>query len=77
MKSSSIVIALQVFAVTLLFLGSALTETALAQGKAVATAVDTSGPVQLIETSANTMVAELEARRAEFRKDPAKLSALV
>jgi phospholipid transport system substrate-binding protein len=48
-----------------------------AQGKAVASVVDTSGPVQLIETSANTMTAELEARRAELRKDPAKLSALV
>jgi len=55
-------------------LGSAV---AGAQGKAVASAVDTSGPVQLIETSANSMIAELEARRAEFRKDPAKLSALV
>lgn len=39
--------------------------------------VDTSGPTQLIETSANIMIAEIEARRAEFRADPAKLHALV
>jgi len=52
-------------------------QSASAQNKAVAATVDTSGPVQLIETSANAMIAELEARRAEFRKDPAKLSALV
>ncbi|NBU25068.1 MAG: ABC transporter substrate-binding protein [Gammaproteobacteria bacterium] len=42
-----------------------------------AAAVDNSDPTQLIETSANIMVGELEARRAEFRKDPAKLRALV
>lgn len=39
--------------------------------------IDTSGPTALIETSANTMIRELEANRAEFRKNPAKLSALV
>lgn len=50
---------------------------AAAQGKAVATAVDASGPVQLIETSANAMIAELESRRAEFRKDPSKLASVV
>ena len=42
-----------------------------------ATAVDNSDPTKLIETSANIMVGELDARRAEFRKDPAKLRALV
>ena len=45
--------------------------------KGAAAAIDNSDPVKLIETSANTMVAELESRRAEFRKDPAKLAALV
>ena len=47
-------------------------------GSAVASSVvDTSGPTQLIETSANAMTRELEARRAELRKDPAKLAELV
>ena len=48
-----------------------------AQGKAVASAVDPSDPVKLIDSAANTMTAELDARRAEFRKDPSKLAALV
>ncbi|MFZ9708877.1 MAG: MlaC/ttg2D family ABC transporter substrate-binding protein, partial [Steroidobacteraceae bacterium] len=39
--------------------------------------VDTSNPTALIETSANAMLSELEANRADFRKNPAKLSALV
>lgn len=44
---------------------------------ATRTTVDTSGPNQLIESAANLMIGELEARRAEFRKDPNKLSAVV
>lgn len=44
---------------------------------AQAKTVDNSDPTKLIETSANIMVSELDARRAEFRKDPAKLRALV
>jgi phospholipid transport system substrate-binding protein len=44
---------------------------------AQANTVDNSDPTKLIETSANIMVSELDARRAEFRKDPAKLRALV
>lgn len=63
-----------------LFTGFAITllsaSAAFAQGKAPA-AVDTSDPVKLIETSANIMISELDSRRAELRKDPAKLSALV
>ena len=43
----------------------------------VRAAVDPSGPSQLIETAANIMVQEIAARRAEFRKDPTKLYALV
>lgn len=39
--------------------------------------IDTSGPTALIETSANAMLGELEANRADYRKNPAKLSALV
>jgi phospholipid transport system substrate-binding protein len=52
-------------------------ETAQAQARMAPAVVDTSGPTQLIETSANAMVAEIEARRAELRKDPTKLDALV
>ena len=52
-------------------------EAAHAQAKPAPAVIDTSGPTQLIETSANAMVAEIEARRAELRKDPAKLDALV
>lgn len=44
---------------------------------ATRTTVDTSGPNQLIESAANLMIGELDARRAEFRKDPNKLSAVV
>ncbi len=48
-----------------------------AGGAGAAPKVDTSGPTQLIETSANAMIAEIEARRAEFRADPNKLHKLV
>ena len=40
-------------------------------------AVDASGPSQLIETSANTLLKGIDARRAEFRKDPTGLYELV
>ena len=50
----------------------------MAAGTALAVAtVDASGPSQLIETAANTMVTEISTRRAEFRKEPAKLYKLV
>jgi phospholipid transport system substrate-binding protein len=39
--------------------------------------VDTSGPSQLIETVAQTMLERLDAKRAEYRKDPAKVYAVV
>jgi phospholipid transport system substrate-binding protein len=39
--------------------------------------VDTSGPTQLIESAANAMLGELDARRADFRRDPKRLDALV
>ena len=42
-----------------------------------ATAVDASGPQQLIESAANAMLRELSAHRAEYRKDPDKVYALV
>jgi len=40
-------------------------------------AVDASGPSQLIESSANVLLSGIDARRAEFRKDPAGLYDLV
>lgn len=67
-----------VMALSVALLGTLLPiETAQAQAKMARAVVDTSGPTQLIETSANAMVAEIEARRAELRKDPTKLDALV
>ena len=44
---------------------------------AVPTSVDTSGPSQLIESSANMLLSGIDARRAEFRKDPTGLYKLV
>ncbi|MBU6212396.1 MAG: ABC transporter substrate-binding protein [Gammaproteobacteria bacterium] len=50
----------------------------LAQTRAPgASVVNASEPNALIETAANAMVSELESRRAELRKDPAKLGELV
>jgi phospholipid transport system substrate-binding protein len=45
--------------------------------KPVPTSVDTSGPSQLIESSANILLAGIDQRRAEFRKDPTGLYKLV
>jgi phospholipid transport system substrate-binding protein len=39
--------------------------------------VDTSGPGQLIESAAQSMLKELDANRAEYRKDPKKIEQLV
>jgi phospholipid transport system substrate-binding protein len=46
---------------------------ATTNGKPAPTAVDTSGPSQLIESSANILLAAIDARRDEFRKDPSGL----
>jgi phospholipid transport system substrate-binding protein len=40
-------------------------------------AVDDSDPGRLIETAAQAMLSDLDAHRAEYRKDPAKINALV
>ena len=40
-------------------------------------AVDTSGPGELIESSSRIILGEIEANRADFRKHPAKVRALV
>jgi phospholipid transport system substrate-binding protein len=45
--------------------------------KPVPTSVDTSGPSQLIESSANMLLSGIDSRRAEFRKDPTGLYELV
>jgi phospholipid transport system substrate-binding protein len=50
--------------------------TAAAEGK-VAPAPSSLGPTELIEQSAQKMLDELDAHRAEYRKDPAKVRALV
>jgi len=50
---------------------------ATTNGKTAPTAVDTSGPSQLIESSANIILAGIDSRRAEFRKDPTDLYALI
>lgn len=60
-----------------LFVAMTLSSTLLAQSKPAFTTVDASDPIKLMDSAANIMVSELESRRAEFRKDPAKLSALV
>lgn len=39
--------------------------------------VDASGPGQLIESAANSMLKELDAHRDEYRKDPKKIEQLV
>jgi phospholipid transport system substrate-binding protein len=39
--------------------------------------VDASGPAQLISSVAETMLQALDAHRAEYRKDPARIDALV
>lgn len=46
-------------------------------GKSAPAAVDTSGPSQLIESSANILLAAIDSRRAEFRKDPSGLYEIV
>jgi phospholipid transport system substrate-binding protein len=45
--------------------------------KPAPTTVDTSGPSQLIESSANILLSGIDKNRAEFRKDPTGLYALV
>jgi len=55
-----------------------VTAPAFAQSKSeVPKSVDASEPGKLIDSAANIMISELDARRAEFRKDPSKVSALV
>jgi len=59
----------------LLFTALLSSGAALAQTKS--SAVNASEPNALIETAANAMITELETRRSELQKDPAKLGELV
>lgn len=45
--------------------------------QAAAATVDTSGPAQLVQTAASAMLKQLDAHRADYRKDPSKVHALV
>jgi len=56
---------------------SAPPPTAASATPAAASPVDPSGPSQLIESAANAMLKELDANRPAFRKDPAKIYAVV
>ncbi len=53
------------------------TAAAPSTSKAIHTQVDTTGPSQLIESSANILLSGIDKRRAEFRKDPTGLYQLV
>jgi len=50
---------------------------ATTNGKPAPAAVDTSGPSQLIESSANILLSGIDQHRAEYRKDPTGLYQLV
>jgi phospholipid transport system substrate-binding protein len=65
--------------ISVVFTGAALAADAPAttNGKPAPTAVDTSGPSEVIESSANIILAGIDSRRAEFRKDPTDLYALI
>lgn len=52
-------------------------DAATPNAKPATAAVDNSGPSQLIESSANIMLAGIDERREEFRKDPTGLYLLV
>lgn len=74
---SSISLALAGLVLASLPLATRAQPAAPAPAAAPANQVDASGPSQLIESAANAMLAELDTRRAEFRKDPTKVYALV
>src|SRR5215510_11620027 len=69
-----------VFIAGLLAAGAALAADpapATTNGKPAPAAVDTSGPSQLIESSANILLSGIDQHRAEYRKDPTGLYQLV
>jgi phospholipid transport system substrate-binding protein len=63
---------------SLVFAGGAFAATpTTTDGKPAPAAVDSSGPSQLIESSANILLSGIDQHREEFRKDPTGLYALV
>ena len=65
-------------AIALFLLALGMGSTAQGQGAVVPDPrVDASSPNALIETAANTMIADLDARRTEFRNNPDRLYGLV
>ena len=65
------------FIAGLLVAGAAHAAETTTNGKPAPAAVDQSGPSQLIESSANILLSGIDKNRAEFRKDPTGLYALV
>ncbi len=65
------------FIAGLLVVAPVMAAPATTNGKPAPTTVDTSGPSQLIESSANILLSGIDARRDEFRKDPTGLYKLV
>lgn len=59
------------------FMSVLLAVSAVAAADEPATKVDTSGPSELIESSANVILSSIDSRRAEFRKDPTDLYKLI
>jgi phospholipid transport system substrate-binding protein len=57
--------------------GAQAADAATTNGKPAPTAVDTSGPSQLIESSANILLSGIDQHRAEWRKNPEGLYKLV
>src|SRR5580698_8858678 len=75
MKRTSSRRALLALAATLI--GAALAQGSLAQAAADASGVDASTPSTLVETVARTILTEIDAHRADYRKDSGKLDKLV
>ena len=75
MKRTSSRRALLALAATLL--GAVLAQGSLALAAADATGVDASTPSTLVETVARTILTEIDAHRADYRKDSGKLDKLV
>src|SRR5690348_1315853 len=62
---------------TLAAASAASEQNAAATDQELAAQVDASGPFQLVQTAANVLLKALDAHRAEYRQDSAKLRALV
>jgi phospholipid transport system substrate-binding protein len=65
------------FMAALLGAGTAFAASTAPASKPVPTSVDTSGPSELIESSANVILSGIDSHRDEYRKDPSGLYDLV